>query len=82
MTTAVQKIAELNHVNVSVKVSEISGKNGVFLGQVELGHYDPEKFIPNGGPVTLKGVSVQALGNTYDDAYNNVLEKAVELMGL
>ncbi len=81
MKSAVQKIAKLDNVIVDVKVSEISQKNE-FLGVVSINQFNPEKMVANGGPVTKKGVSVQALGSTYDEAYNNVLEKATELLGL
>jgi hypothetical protein len=81
MNEAIKKIAALEDVILEVNVSEISGK-GQFLGKVNLSRFNSEKFIPNGGPVTKKGVSVSALGTSYDEAYNNVLERAVELMGL
>ena len=80
-TSAVEKIANLDNVIVEVKVSEITGK-GEFLGHVNMNKFNPDKMVTNGGPVTKKGVSVSALGKSYDEAYNNALEKAVKLMGL
>ncbi len=78
-----QKLADLKNVIIDVKVNEtkVSGEP-TFIGQVNMNQYNPEVFIPNGGPVTLKGVSTSALGKSYEEAYDNALAKAVELMGL
>ena len=81
MSNAITKIAKLDNLMVDVKVSEISGKNQ-FLGRANLSHFNPNQSVPNGGPVTKKAVNVEALGVSYDEAYNNVLERAVQLMGL
>lgn len=81
MNDAIKKVASLKNVIVDVNVSQISGQ-GEFLGKISMNQYNPDKFIPNGGPVTLKGVSTSALGKTYDEAYVNAIAKAVELMGL
>lgn len=78
-----QKLADLKNVIIDVKVNEAKvGGTPTFVGQVNMNQYDPEKFVPNGGPVTLKGVSTSALGGSYEEAYDNALEKAVALMGL
>lgn len=79
--TSVEKIAKLSNVIVNVKVSASAGSEK-FVGFATLNHFDPERTQPNGGPIAKKVVDVQAIGNSYDDAFNNALDKAVLLMGL
>lgn len=81
MSTAVEKLSKLENVLLDVNVSEISGKDE-FLGTAKVVLFDPNNMIPNGGPVTKKDVNVRALGESYDVAYNNALERAVSLLGL
>lgn len=81
MNGAIQKIAELDHVIVDVNVQSVQGQTN-FVGFCTLNTFDPSKMIDRGGPVTKKTIKVQALGDTYDDAYSKVLNRAVELMGL
>lgn len=84
MNEAVVKLSKLENVLLDVNVSEISGKsgNGTFLGTAKVVLFDPNNMIPNGGPITKKDVNVRALGDNYDDAYNNALARAVSLLGL
>jgi hypothetical protein len=81
MSSSVEKIAQLDNVIVEVKVSEVAGKQE-FVGFCTLNQFDPDNFQPNGGPIAKKVVNIQAMGDTYDNAYTNVLDKAVALMGL
>jgi hypothetical protein len=79
--SAVEKIAKLDNVIVNVKVSATAGSEN-FIGFVTLNQFDPDKMQANGGPIARKVVDIQAMGSTYDEAFNNALERAVQLMGL
>lgn len=82
MSSAVSKLAELKDVMIEVDVSGASGIEDQFIGRANVSRFNPDKFVTNGGPVTVKAVSVKAMGKSYDEAYNNVLERAVSLLGL
>ena len=85
MSKAVEKLAALDNIIIDVKVNQVTTAKTdpkEFVGIASINRFDPKNLIPNGGPTTVKGVSVQALGGTYDKAYENVLEKAVSLLGL
>lgn len=81
MSEAVKKLSKLENVLLDVNVSAVSGKEE-FIGTAKVVIFNPKEMIPNGGPVTIKDINVRSLGVSYDEAYNNVLERAVTLLGL
>jgi hypothetical protein len=81
MSNAVERFSELKNIIVDVKVSAIAGK-AEFVGNASVSLFNPEKMIQSGGPVTVKGVNTCAVATTYEGAYEAVLEKAAQLLGI
>lgn len=79
MNKAIEKLSKLENVLMNVDVNTVKDQ---YLGVAKIVLFNPEQMIPNGGPVTKKDINVRALGSSFDEAYNNVLEKAVALLGL
>lgn len=81
MSDVIKKLADLDNVIIDVKISAQQNK-AEYLGMATVSIFDPNNHIPNGGPCTKKQVNVQAEGVDYNDAYDQVLNRAVELLGL
>lgn len=81
MSELIRKLNEIKNCSVKTSVSQI-GQTKDFKCHVEASIFNPEKFIPNGGPITVKHVIVEAMGRSFEDAQNNGLEKAASLLGL
>lgn len=74
-----EKLSKVENLVLNVKLNKV---NDEFLAQVSASIFNPEKFIPNGGPVTIKQISVEAMGETFQEAKRNGLSEAAELLGL
>lgn len=76
-------INELENVLVNVKVKEIPTKeDSVFEADAQANLFDPEKMLPQGGPVTKKSVQFNVRGKTFDEARENALNLMEVLLGL
>jgi hypothetical protein len=71
-------LAEKNML-LEVNIAEIDDEN--YTAHVKAALFNPEKFIPNGGPVTVKSITVTAKGNSHNDAQVNGLNLAAKLLG-
>ena len=79
----IKKISELDNVQLQINTSatQVSGKEK-FVTNVQFGHFDPENMVHNGGPVTKKGLTLNVLGDSFEEAESNALKKVLTFMKL
>jgi hypothetical protein len=74
------KLGQIENFQCDIKTSGINGQEG-FVSMVSFGTYDPQNKLPNGGPVTLKGITLSFLGDSFESSQENALEGILTFMG-